>query len=331
MRRTLLATGLLAGFLLAPTASADSHPYFQDRGALSWCTCLDKARAAAQASQRLIFVEYGRRECRNCRILVERILPNVKDRLSAACVGLAADCDEPDPRVEAIFRAAMPDASMLPFVGVLTPDLRWVTGWQGGIGADEVVRHLCAAEAAQGAMKATAAATCPTPPRGSLAVAAPTAKPAGLGVGPGAPAKPAPWTAADASKAVDLLASARAAAARGEHGAVLALDADAARLPVRADPAVWKSLVATSAGWCERTLASAVDAAKAKRCAQAAEILAGLRRAAAAGPVAAETERGQRAVDLARRIDATPVAHRGKMLEVARATYHGTRWGVLFE
>ena len=61
MRRTLLAAGILAGVLLAPTASANPHPYFQDQGALSWCTCLDKARTAAQSSQRLIFVEYGRR------------------------------------------------------------------------------------------------------------------------------------------------------------------------------------------------------------------------------------------------------------------------------
>ena len=332
MRRTLLAAGVLAGALLAPTASADPHPYFQDQGALSWCTCLDKARTAASSSQRLIFVEYGRRECRNCRILVERILPNVKDRLSAACVGLAADCDEPDPRIEAIFRASMPNASMLPFVGILTPDLKWVTGWEGGIGADEVVRHLGSAEQTQRAIKArAAAATCPTAPRGALTVDAAAAKPAGLGVGPTAPAKPATWTAADASKAVDLLAAARAAAARGEHGAVLALDADAARLPVRADPVAWKALVATSAGWCERSLASAVDAAKAKRCEQAAAILAGLRKGAPTGPVAVEAERGERAVDLARRIEATPVAERAKMIEVARTTYRGTRWGTLFE
>lgn len=332
MRRTLLAAGILAGVLLAPTASADPHPYFQDQGALSWCTCLDKARTAAQSSQRLIFVEYGRRECRNCRILVERILPNVKDRLSAACVGLAADCDEPDPRIEAIFRASMPNASMLPFVAILTPDLKWVTGWEGGVGADEVVRHLGSAESAQRSMKArAAAATCPTAPRGAMTVDAATTKPGGLAVGPTAPVKTPTWTAEDASKAVNLLAAARAAAARGEHGTVLALDADAARLPVRADPAAWKTLVATSAAWCERSLASAVDAARARKCDQAAEHLGALRRAAASGPVAVEAERGERAVDLARRIEATPVAERTKMLEVARTTFRGTRWSILFE
>ncbi|MFO0931936.1 MAG: hypothetical protein U1E39_04420 [Planctomycetota bacterium] len=338
MRRTLLAAGILAGALLAPTVSADPHPYFQDQGALSWCTCLDKARSAAQSSQRLIFVEYGRRECRNCRILVERILPNVKDRLAAACVGLAADCDEPDPRVEAIFRASMPAASMLPFVGILTPDLKWVTGWEGGIGADEVCRHLSTAEGAQRSLKArAAAAAAPAPsapataPRGALTVDAATKPGAGIAVGPTAPAKTPSWTAEDASKAVNLLAAARAAAARGEHGTVLSLDADAARLPVRADPTAWKSLVATSSGWCERSLATAVDAARARRCDHAAEVLAGLRRAAPTGPVAAEAERGERAVDLARRIDATPAAERAKMLEVARTTYRGTRWSVLFE
>ena len=130
---------------------------------------------------------------------------------------------------------------------------------------------------------------------------------------------------------MNLLAAARAAAARGEHGTVLSLDADAARLPVRADPAAWRTLVATSAAWCERSLASAVDEARAHRCDQAVAALASLRRAAPAGPVAAEAERGERAVDLARRIEGTPVAERAKMLEVARTTFRGTRWAVLFE
>lgn len=335
MRRTLLAAGLLAGVLGAPSVSADPHPYFQDQGALSWCTCLDRAVSSARASDRLIFVEYGRRECRNCRILVERILPNMKDRLGAACVGLAADCDQPDPRVEAIFRQAMPSASMLPFVGILTPDLRWVTGWEGGVGADEVVRHLAAAEGAQRTMKARAAASRPAAPApaptgrsGSMTVGA---APAGaLPVGPTAPARPA-WTAADASKAVDLLARARAAAARGEHGTVLALDGEASRLPVRADPAAWRELVAAAGGWCERTLSAAADAARAARCDEAARLLAAVRRSGPSGPVAEDVERGERAVDLASRIQATAVAERGRMVALARATYRGTRWARLFE
>lgn len=334
MRRSFLAVGVLAGVLLAPSVSADPHPYFQDQGTLSWCTCLDKARSAAQSSQRLIFVEYGRRECRNCRILVERILPNVKDRIGAACVGLAADCDEPDPRIEAIFRKAMPDASMLPFVGILTPDLVWVTGWQGGVGADEVVKHLCTAETQQRQWKArTAASTCPTAPRGgALTVDARTPAPAGVPVGPTAPAKPTPtWTAADASKAVDLLTAARGAASRSEHARVLSLDADAAKLPVRADPTEWKRLVTAATGGCERSLASAVEAARAKKCDEASTLLASLRRASPAGPVAAEAERGERAVDLAKRLETTPAAERAPALEVARATYRGTRWAVLFE
>jgi len=331
MRRPLLAAGLLAGVLLAPPVSADPHPYFQDQGALSWCTCLDKARAAAQASQRLIFVEYGRRECRNCRILVERILPNLKAGLGAACVGLAADCDEPDPRIEALFRRAMPDASMLPFVAIVTPDLQFVTGWQGGIGADEVVRHLDTAATAQRALKARAVeAPCPSAPRGALTVEARPTPPGAIAVGPTAPSRPA-WTAADASKAVDLLAAARAAAGAARHGTVLALDADAARLPVRADPAAWKELVATAAGSCERSLASAVDAARARRCDEATRILATLKQAPASSPVALEAERGERAVDLARRLATTPAAERVRLVEVARTAYRGTRWAVLFE
>ncbi len=154
-------------------------------------------------------------------------------------------------------------------------------------------------------------APCPSAPRGAVAVDARPTPPGALAVGPSAPTRPT-FTAADASKAVDLLAAARTAATAGRHGAVLALEADAARLPVRADPAAWKSLVATATAGCERTLASAVDAARAQRCDEAARILATLRQTSASGAVAVEAERGERAVDLAKRLATTPAAERAR-------------------
>lgn len=341
----------------AGRAHADPHPHFADRGAVDWTTCLDRARAEARRKGRLILVEYGRRACHSCRVLVEQILPNLRDRLQATCVGLASDCDEPDPRVQAIFTDAMPGATRLPFVAIVTPDLRFVTGWDGGIGADEVVRHL---DRCQGALRALSA---PAPaPRGVDAVMRPNDSPradrpppqpptatppsptgtaSGLPVGPSAPrtataaaapvATPPAWTAAHAMRATALLASAREASARAAHGTVLGLEAEAAALPVRADPATWRHLVATASAWCERHFDAALRAAREGRCDDAAGLLATVRRTCAdGGPVADEAAIGERAIDLARRLLQTPQEERATVREVGRAAFVRTRWAALF-
>jgi hypothetical protein len=118
----------------------------------------------------------------------------VRERLAVACVGLAADCDEPDPRIEALFRTGLPRASTLPFVGIVTPDLRWVTGWAGSVGADEVVGHIALAENCRACKRsvvpsAAPLATAPGMPRPT----APTATPAPVPAPAPAPVKtPAP-------------------------------------------------------------------------------------------------------------------------------------------
>jgi len=180
----------------APRAGSTSHPYFDDQGTLAWYCELGAAREAARTENKLVFIEYGRRACCNCRVLVQRVLPSecVKGRLSALCVGLAADCDEPDPRVEAIFRAAMPDASMLPFVAVVSPDLEVVTGWSGSMDAEGCAREVRTVEAWR-ARRAAKAATVPAPrPTPAREPAAPTAHaptPAPKIPAPAAPTAPA--------------------------------------------------------------------------------------------------------------------------------------------
>lgn len=157
---------LLVSFLPA-SATADPlrpHPYFRDAGTLDWRTSLDEAAAAARSSGRLIFIEYGRRKCGNCRATVETILPSstIKARVSALCVGLAAECDTPDPRVEALFARWLPTASILPFCALVTADLRWVDGWAGLIGTSDCLRRVAAAEPVCARWRAVAAATAPT-------------------------------------------------------------------------------------------------------------------------------------------------------------------------
>ena len=65
--------------------------------------------------------------------MTARALPNaqIKPRLGAAAIGLAADCDAPEPALEQLFAAHMADATSLPFVAFLTPDGRWIDGYSG--------------------------------------------------------------------------------------------------------------------------------------------------------------------------------------------------------
>jgi hypothetical protein len=64
---------------------------------------------------------------------VQRVLPSaeVKPRIAAAAIGLAADCDAPEESVEALMQANLAGATGLPFVGFLTPDGAWIDGYSG--------------------------------------------------------------------------------------------------------------------------------------------------------------------------------------------------------
>jgi len=368
-----IAVGVVS--LLPASATADplrAHPYFQDSGTLDWSTTLDEATAAARSSGRLIFIEYGRKRCGNCKTIVERIIPaqGLKARMTALCVGLAAECDNPDPRVEALFAKWLPTATILPFCALVTADMRWVDGWAGLIGADDCARRVTVAEPVCARWRALAAATAPcasrggnptaaarppappafsaptaplvssrptpaarpsnppapakrlptaptlslggpadgsdgcgdeggdmeceggvcrivrrpVPPQAPVPAPAPlaqtppppapaparlaqaaltaapaakvaeapaTAPPAGLAIAPTAPrqARASAVTEADRTAAREILARAVSAAGRGAYGDVIRLHADAARLPVIAEPLVWNDLHSRAEAW----------------------------------------------------------------------------------
>lgn len=131
-------------------ASADGsrHPYFNDRGTLRWFHSLASAKATAQREGKLIFIEYGRKRCSNCKKLAERVLPSaqIRGRISSVAIGLAAECDTPEREVYTLFRQHLPGARSLPFVAFVTPRGRWITGWAGYAGPSTVSSHLASAE-----------------------------------------------------------------------------------------------------------------------------------------------------------------------------------------
>jgi len=79
---------------------------------------------------------------------VERVLPSpeIKSRIAGLAVGLAADCDDPEPGLEEVMHSHLPDAKTLPFAGFVTPDGKWVDGWSGYKDAGELAAVLTAVE-----------------------------------------------------------------------------------------------------------------------------------------------------------------------------------------
>ncbi|MCE9638209.1 MAG: DUF255 domain-containing protein [Planctomycetes bacterium] len=152
--RTMLAAATLAAVLGAVAIGADTpkaaHPYFNDGGTLIWSTKLADAQTAAKASDKLIFVEMGRKACGNCKAVCETVLPDpsIKDRLAKLCVGLAAEADPParDQEIAALLTKNLPGAGTLPFVGFVTTDLQWVAGFSGFKQAGEFAAILEQAE-----------------------------------------------------------------------------------------------------------------------------------------------------------------------------------------
>ena len=245
----------------------------------------------------------------------------LKDRFSDLCVGLAADCDTPDPRVETIFKTGLPGAGALPFVAFVSPDLGWITGWAGATTPSDIGPHLKVAETwrARAAVARTGGGRTPPP-----------AVPAGASVLGQAPRAARGTPASDFEKARSLLFQARLAAGAGRHGEVLRLDVEAGRLAVRVEPAEWATLGQHATAWAETCLCAAATAARARKCEDAAKLLADVRREMEGRPAESEAVRGERAVAKLKSVDAVPAAGKDAAREAAAKEFQGSRWEALF-
>ena len=147
-------TMLALSTLQSAEAGGSRHPYFNDRGTLQWYHSFADVKRAAQAEQKLIFIEYGRRACSNCRKIAQSVLPHstVRPRLSRLAIGLAADCDRPEGAVAQLFYSNLRNTRMLPFCGFVTPRGRWITGWAGYASPSQMQRYLAQAEARHAAI-----------------------------------------------------------------------------------------------------------------------------------------------------------------------------------
>jgi hypothetical protein len=331
----LAATLVLAASIRAADAGpAGAHPFFPDGGTLAWYVDLQEAQVAARAQGKVLFIEYGRKECSNCRALVSRVLPTagLRERFAANTVGLAADCDEPDPKLEALFKIGLgPDAKALPFVAFASPDLEWIGGWAGGMDVQGCATRLDAAEAWRAKAAAARAAAKRAAPRPvSTGMGGPnvpvSVRP--LGVGPTAPRTPTPEEMAHAR---DLLAKAKVAAAAGRQGEVLRLDATAGRAPVRVEPDDWAQLRKTALQWSEDRLSTAAARARDRKRDEASRLLVEVSIECAGCPPGVDAERGKTALFRLQVLDAVPAERRAGAREEAAKEFSGTRWATLFQ
>jgi hypothetical protein len=232
----------------------------------------------------------------------------------------------------------MPDASLLPFVALVSPELEYVTGWQGAMDVDGCCGQLAKAEAWRtNAARGTCGAKRPTPP------AAPTPAPSSLPASavrpsptmprPSAPAKPEGISGSEAAAIAasrELLRQADDASQAGAHADVLRLDREAAGLSVRVDPAAWAVVLAKAEAWANGVLAQAAASATRGRLAEAERLVAAIRRDAAGRGPSIDAERGVRAIAARRAIDAATASERPKAIAAARTSFRGTRWEALF-
>jgi thioredoxin-related protein len=120
-----------------------SHPHFDDKGTLEWHTDLPSALQRAKNEGKLLFIEYGRERCGQCRALVQSVVPRpeIARLLRAHFVALAADCDEAEDAVEAL-AGQLEDATMLPFVLFTDASGKFLEGSSGGVDAGALQRTL---------------------------------------------------------------------------------------------------------------------------------------------------------------------------------------------
>jgi len=122
------------------------HPHFDDRGTLDWHTDYAKALAAARAANKIVFIEFGREACGQCRALVQSVVPHppIAALLREHFVALASDCDEAETEVEQL-AARLEDAQMLPFVLFADAQGKFLEGSSGPVNParfEAVLRRL---------------------------------------------------------------------------------------------------------------------------------------------------------------------------------------------
>jgi hypothetical protein len=218
--------------------------------------------------------------------------PNVKDRVSKLCVGLASDCDKPEGEVQKLLAEHLGAAGRLPVVAFITRDLKWVDGYRGYKDA-----------------------------AGFLSVLAQVEKSPVLDASPG-DAKKLETLAAQADKALEkeqwanvMAAWKGAAAVQGNSPLRARIEAAVAKARVWADGEMTKGLERVKAGGDRNALRA---------------VLKKVTTTFAGEPEQKEADLGVRALDKLSVIEGLAAEQQAVSREKAAKDFAGTRWSALF-
>jgi hypothetical protein len=352
-----------------PPPSASPSYTLPGSGAFHWIPSLAQARETARAQGKLIFLETGRDACGNCQALKNKIIPqpSVASELGAIAVGYYDDCDrDPNSAAYRVLKDNLPSAVMLPLVGWVTPDMRWVYGFSGHRDEARFRQDIATARAtylrmAEGerpaaperelAQAPVRAVLVPTSlPAEEIAdvselgedVFAPEAAPAPVVQEPAFETTPAPLpieVAPPEAPAVPEVVVAPEAVAPAPL-APPAPPAPPVEAPAPPAPVVVSSPVKTTVPvatadeavrtWARDALRRAADALRARDVAGARTLLAEVRARAQGAPEAREAEKGDVAIRALRRLDAAPAADAPALRADAARALQGTVWADLF-
>lgn len=98
----------------------------------TWHQRLADAQAEARRTGRLILCLSTKPGCTLCDKFKDQIVPQTRGRVAPMAVGYVYDIRRPEvPQVDQTLRANLRGATLMPLVGFLTPELRWVHGFWG--------------------------------------------------------------------------------------------------------------------------------------------------------------------------------------------------------
>lgn len=120
-------------------------------GNFSWHYRIADAQAEARASGKLILVLSTKPRCGLCEKFKTQIVPQVAGQCQSMAVGYIYDITPPirDPAISAVdrtLRANLRGADLMPLVGFLTPELRWVHGFYGARSVAQFQGDMAAAK-----------------------------------------------------------------------------------------------------------------------------------------------------------------------------------------
>ncbi|MFV1958934.1 MAG: hypothetical protein ACC662_05925 [Planctomycetota bacterium] len=122
----------------APTRAAPAYA-----GPFRWHTRLADAQAQARREGKLLLISSTRPGCGLCKKFRDKIVPEAAAQVNAVAVGYMVEtANQESPQVWQILKANLPRAGLMPLVGILTPDLRWLTGFGGPPSTSKLLNAL---------------------------------------------------------------------------------------------------------------------------------------------------------------------------------------------